>query len=188
MYYVLAILTAIAFRRISITLLNYVILVIAWEFGSFGIPIGEITFNWILGSLIGHLIVRKFKQVAPPFVKSSLLKNIGGFLQMTAILFFALLLYFNVDLLISENQKPYGLAITFIMISCFLFAACFLLYCLLNIQSYGIEQQHAYWLLWFNTSVVVLSVMFAGFLPSMNSYMKSAFITPIVFLIIFFIK
>lgn len=188
MYYVLAILTAIAFRRIGVTILNYIVLLAAWEFASFGIPIGEITFNWILGSLIGYTIVRKFRHAAPPFVKSGIFKNIGGFLQMSMIVFLALLLYFNVDLLITENQKPYGLMITLVMIACYLFAACFFLYCVLTIQTYSPEQQMAYWLLWFNTSVVVLLVMIAGFLPSMNSYMKSAFITPIVFLIIFFIK
>jgi len=188
MYYVLAILTAISFRRIWVSVVNYVILLLAWYFASFGIPIGEITFNWILGSLIGYVIVRKFRHAAPPFVKSGFTKNIGGFLQMSMVVFLALLLYFNVDLLITENQKPYGLAMTFGMIACYLFAACFFLYCVLGIEEYDTKQKLAYWLLWLNTSMVVLLVMFAGFFPDINSYMKSAIISPVCFLVVFFIK
>jgi len=173
MYYILAMLTVIAFRSPVISLLNLILLALFYSFFGFGIPAMEIIFHWLLGSALGFLIARKYHKRVPPFVEKSILHNLTGFLQMTLILVLECLLYFAVDATIIETGQPYGLVATFLMLAAWLFVACFFLYCVLDIQRLGQAQQMAYWKLWLDISIVVFVAMATGFLAGLNSYIKA---------------
>jgi hypothetical protein len=187
-YYTLGILTVVSFRNAIISAVSLLLVIGLHEYSDFGIPVEEAIFHWFLGSLIGVIISRKFYHRTPPFVEHGVFHNITGFFQITFILALAGLLFFAVDDTILENQRPYGLAATFIMIACWLFAATFFLYCILGIERKPFEEQMNYWKLWIHLSLVVFLIMFLAFIPDLNSYVKSAIATVIAAPLIMFFK
>jgi hypothetical protein len=187
-YFTLGILTVVSFRNLLISAVSLLIVAILHEYSNFGIPVIESIFHWVLGSLIGAIINRKFYQRAPPFVENGVWHNITAFLEMTMILALAGVLFFAVDDTILENERPYGLAATFIMIACWLFAATFFLYCVLGIERKTHEEQMNYWKLWLHLTMVIFFAMFMAFIPDINSYLKCSITTIISGLVIIFIK
>lgn len=173
MYYMLAMLTVVAFKNFIPVVLNVTLLSLFYLFFGFGVPVPEILFIWLVGCGLGFVIARKYHRRAPPFVERGVLHNIGGFLQISLILVLESLLYFAVDATIVENGQPYGLVATFLMLISWLFVACFFLYCVLNIGHFPVAQQNAYWLLWLDISIVVFVAMLIGFVPSLNSFIKA---------------
>jgi hypothetical protein len=143
---------------------------------------------WLLGSFIGLIISQKFLNRAPPFVENGIFRNATGFIQITFVLALAGVLFFAVDDTILENQRPYGLAATFIMIACWLFAATFFLFCVLGIEKRPHVEQMNYWKLWLHLTMVVFLSMFLAFIPDLNSYLKAGITTIIAGFVIIFMK
>ena len=187
-YFVLGVLTVVAFKNGIISAISLILVLVLHEYSNFGIPAVEAIFHWFLGSLIGVIIARKFHHRAPPFVENGVFHNVVGFLEITLILALAGLLFFGVDDTILENERPYGLAATFIMIACWLFAATFFLYCVLGIERKKHEEQMNYWKQWIHLAMVVFLVMFFAFIPDINSYIKASISTIIAAPIIILIK
>jgi hypothetical protein len=187
-YYTLGLLTVVAFKSLLVSAISLILVVTLHVYWNFGIPAVESIFHWMLGSFVGLVIARKFHKRAPPFIENGIFRNVTGFLEVTLILALAGVLFFAVDDTILENERPYGLAATFIMIACWLFAATFFLYCALGIEKLGHELQMNYWKLWLHLSMVVFLIMFLAFIPDINSYVKSSIATIIAGLVIIFFK
>jgi hypothetical protein len=187
-YYTLGMMTAISFRNLLISALSLILLITLHEYTTFGIPGVEATFQWMMGSFVGLVISQKFLKRAPPFVEDGIFRNFTGFLEITFVLALAGVLFFAVDDTILENERPYGLAATFIMIACWLFAATFFLYCVLGVEKQPPDQQKNYWVQWLHLAMVVFLIMFFGFIPDISSYVKSAIATMIAVVVIVLIK
>lgn len=187
-YFILGILTAVAFKHLLVSAVSLILLLTLHQYTYFGIPPVEAIFQWMLGSLVGLVISRKFHHRAPPFVEHGIFHNVTGFLEMTLILTLAGSLFWAVDDTIIENERPYGLAATFIMIACWLFAATFFLYCVMGIERKSQEEQANYWKQWLHLTMVVFLAMFIAFIPDMSSYIKASIVTIVATPIIILIK
>jgi len=173
LYYILSALVVIAFRSPVVSIVEVCLFALFYAFFGFGIPSAELIAHWVLGALIGYLITKKHHTKVPPFVKDGIIHNLSGFLQISMVLALEVLLFFAVDEEVLENQRPYGLVATFMLLAVWLFAAAFFLYCTLAIERYPFEQQLQYWHLWFDISLVLFIAMLFGFVPGINSYLKA---------------
>jgi Mn2+/Fe2+ NRAMP family transporter len=129
-------------------------------------------FHWILGTVVGWLLLYNYSPYLGKFKRVTLRDDFGYTAVAVGLLFLFSVLFYNVDFKLPENGYPYGLAETGFMVVVFLSFTPFVVYRLKKLVNGERYLNNAYVKLWAWIVWIFIFSFSIAFIPNLNSYMK----------------
>lgn len=157
-------------------------ILLALSFGAFiglfygfsaGIPGAELAFQFALGALLATWLLYRFHKYSRPLLPGHFWQHIGETIRLSLLLVIFTFLFYDVDYLLPENNAPYGLLEASLGVVVWLAVVAFVVFRMLGFEQATSLHQENYARQWFVVAIVVGLTLLIGFLPAINSYLKS---------------